>query len=214
MVGQKLFVKIDEAFAARLGEEGIAHGRVAIERAVDRFECSGFDTDQLSLGGGATAHVDIDLARRHVGAGLDNEQIGRVALHRAVVDRAIVQRRRIDDGEALWPVDQRDEVDAQSRTRRHGRRAVDDEARVGAVGRVDGNDQIAVCADVQAGDIGRACLARIQRAVGDIDVQLAVAVADRAGDDGTASDGQAVRPRSEGYCPRHHAIAEICDVGT
>ena len=213
MVRQQLLVQVDEAFAAGLGDEGVAQRGAGAQRPVEGVEDLGLDRDQARLCGRAATGIDVNIAGGHIGAGVDHVKIRRVRLHGRLVDRAQDQCVGVDDSEPLGPCEQRVEPHAQARSGRQVGRAVDAEAGVGRGRGIDRDDQIARRADVQAGDTGAGQLARIQRAVGHIDVETAVGVGDRAGQDAAARDVQPVCAGAERNVAGHEAVFEVQGVG-
>ncbi|MNQ66296.1 hypothetical protein D3C85_807860 [compost metagenome] len=215
MVRQHLLVDVEEAVAAGLAQDGVADRLVLAERAVDRVIGGGFDADHAGFLGRATACDDIDVAGCGVHLGLDDKSVGRVGLKPVRIDRAGVQRVSVDEGEARFALNQRVETYAEFGARGDVGRAVDLEAAVlaGRVVRgVQGDDQLAVRADVQAGDVDLAALASVEGALGDVDVQQAVAVGQLAGDGGAARDRQAICTVAEGDVADDSAVADVHEV--
>src|SRR5690606_15259053 len=169
--------------------------------------------DHAGFLGRAATGVDGQLAGRLVDVRADHEGVGRVGLQRVLVDGADVQVPRLDDGEGGRILDQGFEADAQAGAVGQGGAAADLEAARRAVGGVQGDDQVAVRTDVQAADVDLARLAGVQRALGHVDVQLAVAVDQLAGHHGAAADGQAVGPGPEGDVAVYRAVADVQDIG-
>ncbi len=213
MVRQQLLIDVEEAVAVRLVQHGRADQLIIGQAGVEHVIGGGLGLDHAGLFRRAATGVDRQLAGGVVDVGLDHEGVGRVGLKQVLVDGADVQVARLDDGEGRRILDQGVEANAQARAVGQVGAAADLEAAVGVVGGVQGDDQIAVGADVQVADLKLTRMTRIQRALGDVDVQLAVAVGQLAGHHGAAADGQAVGAGSEGDVAGHRAVADVQHIG-
>ncbi|MND91560.1 hypothetical protein D3C80_836880 [compost metagenome] len=211
MVRQQLLIDVEEAFAIRLVQDRRADQFIVRQARVKRVIGRGFRLDHSSFFGGAPAGFDGDFAEGFIDICVDDESVGRVGLQQVLVDRSDVQIACLDDIEAgcACGVDQRVAAYAQTGAIGQIGGAGDVELELVGFGGVQRDDQIAVRADVQATDINLAGLTRVQRALGDVDVQQAIGVADRAAHDGAARDRQAVCASAERDVPLNQAVLNV-----
>ncbi len=205
MVRQHLLIDVEEVLAVDLAQDGVANNLVFGKPLIEDVIGVGLSLDHASFFSGATASIDEQFPSGNIGTMFNYKGIRRVGLNRITVNGPEVQRIGVDDSEPGRVGDDRGEAHTKASTVGDIGRAIDLEPAIGAVGRIKRHDQLAVCADVQAGQGRNARLTRVQRALRDVDVQQAVAVGNGTSHVRTSGYREAVGPRPE---------VDIADNGT